>query len=77
MSDEPLFQHIDDQEASDTLQPAPADATDPTGTHVPATGFLPGGMGGSAAVSGIPGVVPPGTVQADDELDTNETSRSS
>jgi hypothetical protein len=63
MSDAPLFQHTDDQEAANAAPQAEQDVA------VPVSGLLPGGMGGSAAVNSIPGVVPPGAGELDDTRD--------
>ncbi len=64
MSDAPLFQHIDEQEAASS-QGAEDHTTDEHSVAMPA-GLAPGGMGGAAAVSGIPGVLPPGIAEPSD-----------
>ena len=65
MSDAPLFQHIDEQEAASSQGAAEDHTTDEHSVAMPA-GLAPGGMGGAAAVSGIPGVLPPGIAEPSD-----------
>ncbi len=79
MSDAPLFQHIDEQEAASSQGAAEDHTTDEPSGAMPA-GLAPGGMGGSAAVSNIPGVLPPGIAEASDAdnvADADDKSRSS
>ena len=57
MSNAPLFQNADDQE-QEPVSGEEQDTCDET-VAMPG-GLMPGGMGGSAAVNSIPGVVPPG-----------------
>jgi hypothetical protein len=78
MSDAPLFQHTDEQEAE---LPSGSDAADDRGTDdqpvaIPG-GLAPGGMGGAAAVSSTPGVIPPGPAVLPDTEDNTDAGRRS
>lgn len=79
MNDAPLFQHIDEQEAASSQGAAEDNNIDDQDVAMPA-GLAPGGMGGSAAVSSIPGVLPPGIAEpsdADNVADADDRPRSS
>ena len=78
MSDAPLFQHIDEQEAASSQGAAENQDTGDQSVAMPA-GLAPGGMGGAASVSGIPGVLPPGIAEpsdADNVADESDKPRS-
>ena len=76
MSDAPLFDDADEQEAANASTRAnlEGDASDEQDVDLPIVGMAPSGMASPASIAGMPGVLPPAStpLREDEEEDDSE-----
>lgn len=74
MSDTPLFEETDEQEATYASPESEAEieSTDEQDVDLPVVGLAPSGMATPTTPAGPPGVVPPGVAPLPDDEDDSE-----
>lgn len=77
MSDAPLFQDTDEQEATYSSRAAniEEDTSNEQDVDLPVVGLAPSGMASPATVAGPPGVIPPAVAPLPDDQDEDDTER--